>query len=84
MPGELTGVQIDADGDPSCVLEIKRAVGGYVDIKQTAGTKSFERCATLMIPEDSAVVTSELDAPRTDRNYHRALELLDALISQAT
>jgi hypothetical protein len=81
MPGELTGVRIEADGNPPAVLEIKRAVGGYVDIKQTAGARVFERCATLMIPEDSAVVTSELDAPRRDRNYHRALELLDALLS---
>ncbi|HZQ08201.1 MAG TPA: glucose-6-phosphate dehydrogenase assembly protein OpcA [Anaerolineae bacterium] len=81
QPGELTGVRLDADGDPPAVFELKRAVGGFVDIKQTAGSKIMERCATLVIPEESNVIASELDAPRQDRNYHRALEILDALVA---
>lgn len=83
LPGEITGVRLDAQGNPPAVFEIKRAIGGFVDIKQTTGGKTMERCATLVLPEDSAVVTSELDAPRQDRNYHRSLELLDALVASS-
>jgi glucose-6-phosphate dehydrogenase assembly protein OpcA len=82
MPGELTGVRLESSGDPPGIFEVKRAVGGFVDIKDNSGPHMMERCAALVIPEESTVLTSELDAARFDRNYHRALELLDALVLQ--
>jgi glucose-6-phosphate dehydrogenase assembly protein OpcA len=80
MPGGLTGVRIEAHGDPSAVFEIKRTPGGFADIRETTGQRTLERCATLMIPEESTVISSELDAPRRDRNYNRAQEILQELV----
>lgn len=84
MPGELTGLRLEAVGQWPAVFEIKRAVGGFVDIKEVTGPSTRERCATLVLPDESAVISAELDAPRRDRNYHRALEILDALVTQMT
>jgi hypothetical protein len=82
MPGELTGVRIEtADDLPEAVFQAMRAVGGFVDVKELTLNRFNERCLVLNIPQESNVITSELDAPRRDRSYHRALELLDALVS---
>lgn len=82
LPGELTGIRIRTEGDaPDAIFQAKRRVGGYVDIKELTPTRYSERCLMLNIPQESNVITSELDAPRRDRNYHRALELLDSLVA---
>lgn len=81
MPGELTGVRLSAQPEIPATFELSRVVGGFVESKYTIGSKSMERTVTLVIPEDSNVVTSELDAVRRDRNYHRSLELIDELVS---
>lgn len=81
MPGELSGVRIAAEGEPNAVFQIKRAVGGFVDIQDQKGTRLMERCATLHIPEDSMVIASELDSPNRNRNYHRAVELIEQLVN---
>lgn len=83
MPGELTGVRIETSDDlPEAIFQAKRAVGGFVDVRELTLNRYSERCLVLNIPQESSVITAELDAPRRDRNYHRALELLDALMSQ--
>lgn len=82
LPGELTGVRIETMDDlPESVFQAMRAVGGFVDVRELTLNRYTERCMTLKIPSESNVITSELDAPRRDRNYHRALELLDALVA---
>lgn len=82
MPGELTGVRIETMDDlPEAVFQAMRAVGGFVDVRELTLNRYTERCLMLKVPEESNVITSELDAPRRDRNYHRALELLDALVA---
>ena len=69
---------------PNAVFQVKRAVGGFVDVQELSPNRFVERCGTLRLPMESSVITDELDAPRRDRNYHRALELLDALVSGST
>lgn len=81
MPGELTGVRIVAQGEPEAVFQVKRSVGGFVTIQDSKGNRTMERIATLFIPEDSAVITSELDSPSRNRNYHRASQLIDELVN---
>lgn len=82
LPGELTGVRIQTAGDaPDATFQVKRSVGGFADVRELTPMRYSERCAPLNIPHESNVITSELDAPRRDRNYHRALELLDALVA---
>ena len=82
MPGELTGVRLESSGEPpDAIFQVKRAVGGFVDVQELSPNRFVERCSTLRLPEESSVLVAELDAPRRDRNYHRALELLDALVS---
>lgn len=83
MPGELTGVRIETKSEdmPEAVFQAARAVGGFVDIRELTLNRFSERCLVLNLPQDSYVITSELDAPRRDRNYHRALELLDDLVA---
>lgn len=78
-PGELAGVILRAEGRVPAEFSITRARGGYVDCKATVGTKVSERIATLALPEEVTVVTMELTAPRRDRNYHRALQVLEDL-----
>lgn len=81
MPGELTGVRIETSDDlPEAVFQAMRAVGGFADVRELTLNRYSERCLVLNVPHESAVITAELDAPRRDRNYHRALELLDALV----
>ncbi len=81
LPGELTGVRIETQDDlPEAVFQAKRAVGGFVDIRELTLNRFSERCLTLNLPQESYVITSELDAPRRDRNYHRALVLLGELV----
>jgi hypothetical protein len=81
MPGELTGVRIETEDEmPEAVFQALRAVGGFVDVKELTLNRYNERCLVLNIPHESTVITSELDAPRRDRNYHRALVLLDELV----
>lgn len=85
MPGELTGVRLECEGDPpSAIFQVKRAVGGFVDVQELSLNRYVERCSTLRLPTESSVISAELDAPRRDRNYHRALELLDTLFSGAS
>lgn len=85
MPGELTGVRLETGGDPpDAIFQAKRAVGGFVDVQELSINRYVERCTTLYIPAESSVLAAELDAPRRDRNYHRALELLDTLVSGST
>lgn len=82
LPGELTGIRLETGGEvPEAVFQVKRAVGGFLHVDELTYTRFGERTLTLNLPKDSMVVTSELDAPRRDRNYHRALELLYALVS---
>lgn len=82
MPGELTGVRIKTRGDaPDAIFQVRRQVGGYAQVRELTPTRYSERVLMLNIPQDSNVVSSELDAPRRDRNYHRALELLDSLVA---
>lgn len=81
MPGELTGVRIETRDDlPEAVFQAMRAVGGFADVRELTLNRYSERCLVLNVPHESTVITAELDAPRRDRNYHRALELLDALV----
>lgn len=80
LPGSLTGVRIEARGEPDGIFQIKRTAGGFVEIVEIAGSRTRQRCATLVIPAESAVIASELDARRRDRNYHRALKVLADLI----
>jgi glucose-6-phosphate dehydrogenase assembly protein OpcA len=81
-PGELTGVRLETAGDPpDAIFQIKRSVGGFADIQELSPNRYVERCTTLHVPHESSVLVAELDAPRRDRNYHRALELLDSLMS---
>lgn len=81
-PGELTGVRLVTAGEPpDAIFQIKRSVGGFADIQELAPNRYVERCTTLHVPQESSVLVAELDAPRRDRNYHRALELLDSLVS---
>lgn len=81
-PGELTGVRLVTAGDaPDAIFQIKRSVGGFADIQELSPNRYVERCTTLHVPQESSVLVAELDAPRRDRNYHRALELLDSLVS---
>lgn len=85
MPGELTALRLETTGDPpDAVFQVKRAVGGFVDIQELSLNRFVERCNTLRLPEESSVISAELDARRRDRNYHRALELLDQLMSGST
>ncbi len=82
MPGELTGVRLQTSGEtPDAVFHARRAVGGFVDLQELLLNRFVERCAMLRLPKESTVVVAELTAPRRDRNYHRALELLDVLVS---
>lgn len=82
MPGELTGVRLECEGDPpTAIFQAKRAVGGFVDAQELSPNRYVERCSALRLPTESSVISAELDAPRRDRNYHRALELLDTLFS---
>ncbi len=82
LPGELSGVRIETSDDlPEAVFQGMRAVGGFVDVRELTLNRFSERCLRLAIPSESSVIASELDAPRRDRNYHRALELLDALVA---
>lgn len=82
MPGELTGIRIKTKGEaPDAIFQVKRRVGGFADVRELTPTRYSERCLMLNIPQESNVITSELDAPRRDRNYHRALELLDSLVA---
>jgi glucose-6-phosphate dehydrogenase assembly protein OpcA len=84
MPGELTGVRIETSDDlPESVFQALRAVGGLVDVRELTLNRFSERCLFLNVPHESTVITAELDAPRRDRNYHRALELLDSLLGSA-
>ena len=78
-PGELAGVILRAEGRVPAEFSVTRARGGYVDCKSTIGSRLSERCATLAIPEEVTVVTMEMTAPRRDRNYHRALQVLEDL-----
>jgi hypothetical protein len=81
IPGELTGVRLEAPGEPpEAVFEAKRAVGGFVDVRELTPTRFSERCLVLNLPMESNVVSSELDSPRLDRRYHRALEVVDAMV----
>ena len=81
-PGELTGVRLETPGDPAAaIFQIKRSAGGFADIQELSPNRYVERCTTLHVPHESSVLVAELDAPRRDRNYHRALELLDSLVS---
>jgi glucose-6-phosphate dehydrogenase assembly protein OpcA len=86
LPGELTGVRLETTGDPpEAIFEAKRAVGGFVDVRELTPTRFAERCLLLNLPMESNVISSELDAPRLDRQYQRALQVLDALVaSEAT
>lgn len=82
MPGELTGIRLKTKGDaPDAIFQVRRRVGGYADVRELTPTRYSERTLLLNLPQDSYVITSELDAPRRDRNYHRALELLDSLVA---
>ena len=82
LPGELTGVRIETSDDlPEAVFQGMRAIGGFVDVRELTLNRFSERCLRLAIPSESSVIASELDAPRRDRNYHRALELLDTLVA---
>lgn len=82
LPGELTGVRIETMDDlPEAVFQATRAVGGFVDVKELTLNRYNERCMKLNIPQESSVIMSELDAPRQDRSYHRALDLIDALVA---
>jgi glucose-6-phosphate dehydrogenase assembly protein OpcA len=84
MPGELTGVRIEtADDLPEAVFQAMRAVGGFADVKELTLNRFNERCLVLNIPQESSVIMSELDAPRRDRSYHRALQILDELVGSA-
>ncbi|MBI4673777.1 MAG: glucose-6-phosphate dehydrogenase assembly protein OpcA [Chloroflexi bacterium] len=85
IPGELTGIRLECAGEPpSAIFQVKRAVGGFVDFQELSINRHVERCSALLMPAESSVVTGELDASRHDRNYHRALELLDTLVSGST
>ncbi|MCC7164956.1 MAG: glucose-6-phosphate dehydrogenase assembly protein OpcA [Anaerolineae bacterium] len=85
LPGEITGVRIETQDDlPEAVFQAARAVGGFVDIKELTLNRFSERCLVLNVPHESAVLTSELDAPRHDRNYHRALDVIEALVAPMT
>lgn len=82
MPGELTGIRVQTEGDaPDATFQVKRVVGGLADVRELTPTRYSQRVSPLNIPQDSTVLASELDAPRRDRNYHRALELLDELVA---
>lgn len=82
LPGELTGVRLETEDDlPEAVFQAKRSVGAFVDVRELTLNRYSERCMPLNLPQESNVIASELDAPRRDRNYHRALELLDALVA---
>ena len=82
FPGELTAVRIEtSDALPEAVFQATRRTGGFVDVRELTLNRYSERCLRLDIPHESNVIASELDAPRRDRNYHRALELLDALVA---
>lgn len=84
MPGELTGVRIQTEDDlPEAVFQARRAVGGFADVRELTLDRYSERFLILNVPQESYVITSELDAPRRDRNYHRAIELLDALVASS-
>ncbi len=83
LSGELTGVRLETENEPpELVLQANRAPGGFVHVSELTPHRFTERVAPLNLPQESNVLTSELDAPRRDRNYHRALELLDALVAQ--
>lgn len=82
LPGELTGVRIETQDDlPEAVFQATRAVGGFVDVRELTLNRYNERCMVLNVPLESNVITLELDAPRRDRNYHRALDLIEALVA---
>lgn len=84
MPGELTGVRLETAGQvPDAIFQVKRAAGGFVDLEELVPHRFVERCATLRLPRESTVLIAELDAPRHDRNYHRALALLDSLVNDS-
>ncbi|MDL1897362.1 hypothetical protein FBQ82_13940 [Anaerolineae bacterium CFX7] len=81
-PGELTGIRLATPGEaPDAIFQVKRIEGGLADIQELSPNRYVKRSATLRVPHESSVLVAELDAPRRDRNYHRALELLDSLVS---
>ncbi len=83
-PGELTGIRLETAGEaPDAIFQVKRLAGGLAEIQELSPNRYVERCTALRVPHESSVVAAELDAPRQDRNYHRALELLDHLVSSS-
>lgn len=83
-PGELTSVRLETSGEtPDAVFQVRRLGGGFADIQELAPNRYVTRCVMLHVPQESRVLVGELDAPRRDRNYHRALELLDNLVDSS-
>jgi len=78
----LTGIRLATPGEaPDAIFQVKRIEGGLADIQELSPNRYVKRNAALRVPHESSVLVAELDAPRRDRNYHRALELLDSLVS---
>jgi hypothetical protein len=78
-PGRLVSVALSVRHEPEATFQITQSHHDYATTRWWIGKKVTERSAALQIPDEAALVCSELDMTHRDRIYQHALQMLEQL-----